>query len=61
MIEKYNNTVTEIYKNLKELKELMMSEEYEKMLEEKESYDDETYEAVECMYGDYEVFVEDLK
>jgi lipoate-protein ligase A len=60
IVKKYNESVGEIFKNLEELKELMRREDFKKMMEEKDSYSDEEYEEVECIYEDFGVLVNDL-
>ena len=60
IVKKYNENVGEIFKNLDELKELMGSEDFKKMMEEKESYSEEEYMKVECLYEDFGEFVKDL-
>ncbi len=60
IVKKYNESVGEIFKNLEELKELMRREDFKKMVEEKDSYSDEEYEEVECIYEDFGVLVNDL-
>ena len=60
IVKKYNESVGEIFKNLDELKKLMGGEEFKKMMEEKDSYSDEEYEEVECIYEDFGVLVNDL-
>ncbi len=60
IVKKYNECVGEIFKNLDELKKMMEGEEFKKMMEEKDSYSDEGYEEVECIYEDFGVLVNDL-
>ena len=60
VISKYNQLHSQLFEGLEGLKELMATEEYQKIQEEKDSYSDEEYEKVEFMYGDFEVLCEDL-
>ncbi len=60
VISKYNQYHQQLFDSLEGLKELMATEEYQKIQEEKDSYSDEEYMKVEMMYGDFEVLVEDL-
>ena len=60
VISKYNQYWNQLFEGLDGLKELMATEEYQKIQEEKDSYSDEEYEKVEMMYGDFEVLCEDL-
>ena len=60
VISKYNQYWNQLFEGLEGLKELMATEEYQKIQEEKDSYSDEEYEKVEMMYGDFEVLCEDL-
>ena len=60
VISKYNQYWNQLFEGLDGLKELMATEEYQKIQEEKDSYSDEEYEKVEFMYGDFEVLCEDL-
>ena len=60
VINKYNQLHTQLFDSLEGLKELMGTEEYQKIVDEKDSYSDEEYEKVEMMYGDFEILCEDL-
>jgi hypothetical protein len=60
VISKYNQLHSQLFDSLEGLKELMGTEEYQKVVDEKDSFSDEEYEKVEMMYGDFEVLVEDL-
>jgi len=60
VINKYNQYRDLVFEGLDGLKELMASEEFQKIQEEKDSYSDEEYEKVELMYGDFDVFLEEI-
>jgi len=60
VISKYNKFRDLVFEGLDGLKEVMESEEFQKIQEEKDSYSDEEYEKVELMYGDFDVFLEEI-
>ena len=60
VISKYNKFRDLVFEGLDGLKEVMESEEFQKIQEEKDSYSDEEYEKVELMYGDFYVFMEEI-
>ena len=60
VISKYNKYRDLVFEGLDGLKEVMESEEFQKIQEEKDSYSDKEYEKVEMMYGDFDVILEDI-
>ncbi len=60
VINKYNQYRDLVFEGLDGLKELMASKEFQKIQDEKDSYSDEEYEKVELMYGDFDVFLEEI-